>query len=88
MKIRKGFVLREVAGRQVVIATGDAAKNFNGIIKLNESAVMLWKMIESGADEETLAQKIIETYEVDEVTAYNDVSMFVTKLKGAGIIDE
>ena len=88
MKIRKGFVLREVAGRQVVIATGDAAKNFNGIIKLNESAVMLWKMIESGADEETLAQKIIETYEVDEATAYNDVSMFVTKLKGAGIIDE
>ena len=88
MKIRKGFVLREVAGRQVVIATGDAAKNFNGIIKLNESAVMLWKMIESGADEETLAQKIIEAYEVDEATAYNDVSMFVTKLKGAGIIDE
>ena len=88
MKIRKGFVLREVAGRQVVIATGDAAKDFNGIIKLNESAIMLWKMIESGADEETLAQKIIETYEVDEATAYNDVSMFVTKLKGAGIIDE
>ena len=88
MKIRKGFVLREVAGRQVVIATGDAAKNFNGIIKLNESAVMLWKMIEKGADEECLAQKIIETYEVDEATAYNDVSMFVTKLKGAGIVDE
>lgn len=88
MKIRKGFVLREVAGRQVVIATGDAAKNFNGIIKLNESAVMLWKLIEKGADEETLAQKIIETYEVDEATAYNDVSMFVTKLKGAGIVDE
>ncbi len=88
MKIRKGFVLREVAGRQVVIATGDAAKNFNGIIKLNESAVMLWKMIENGADEEALAQKIIEIYEVDEATAYNDVSMFVTKLKGAGIVDE
>ena len=88
MKIRKGFVLREVAGRQVVIATGDAAKNFNGIIKLNESAVMLWKLIENGADEEELAQKIMETYEVDEATAYNDVSMFVTKLKGAGIVDE
>ncbi len=88
MKIRKGFVLREVAGRQVVIATGDAAKNFNGIIKLNESAVMLWRLIEKGADEETLAQKIIETYEVDEATAYNDVSMFITKLKGAGIVDE
>ena len=63
MKIRKGFVLREVAGRQVVIATGDAAKNFNGIIKLNESAVMLWKLIEKGA--ERLGIDIIRVAERD-----------------------
>ncbi|MBE6606910.1 MAG: PqqD family protein [Ruminococcaceae bacterium] len=88
MKIRKGFLMREVAGKNVVIATGEAAKNFNGIIKLNESATMLWRMLESDASEEKLVDAIIETYEVDYVTAQNDVSMFVTKLKGAGIVDE
>ncbi len=88
MKIRKGFVLHDIGGKKVVIATGEAADNFNGIIKLNESATMLWKLIEKGADEEALADKMVENYDVDRVTALNDVSMFITKLKGAGIIDE
>ncbi len=88
MKIRKGFLMRQVAGRNVVIATGDAARNFNGIIKLNESATLLWNLLESGAEESELVDTITETYDVDPVTAQNDVSMFVTKLKGAGIIDE
>ena len=88
MKIRAGFLMREVAGRNVVIATCDDARNFNGIIKLNESATLLWRLLEQGADEACLVDKIIEIYDVDEMTAQNDVSMFVTKLKGAGIIDE
>lgn len=88
MKIRNGFIVREVGGKHVVIATGEAARNFNGIIKLNDSAKMLWEMLEGGSCESELADALIERYEVDELTAQNDVSMFVTKLKGAGIIDE
>ncbi len=88
MKIRPGFKMKEIAGKNVVIATGDAARDFNGIIKLNESATMLWHLLEVGADEVKLADSLIEKYEVDVFTAQNDVSMFVTKLKGAGILDE
>lgn len=88
MKIRKGFKLREIAGKNVVIATGDAARDFNGIIKLNESAVMLWQLLSEGADEYELVEELVDKYNVDSFTAQNDVSMFVTKLKGAGILDE
>ena len=35
MRIKEGFVLREVAGQVVVIATGEASKGFHGMIKLN-----------------------------------------------------
>lgn len=38
MKIRSGFILREVLGSPMVVATGDAARNFHGMIKLNETA--------------------------------------------------
>ena len=37
MKIKKGFVLRDVAGRSVVVATGAAAKKFRGMIMLNDT---------------------------------------------------
>ena len=32
MRIKKGFVLREVAGQIMVIATGEASKDFHGMI--------------------------------------------------------
>lgn len=88
MKIRPGFKIRVLADTNVVIATGEAAKDFNGIIRLNESATMLWRMLEGGAVEAELALALVDKYDVDIFTAQNDVSMFVTKLKGAGIIDE
>ena len=37
MRIKEGFVLREVAGQAMVIATGEASKEFHGMVKLNES---------------------------------------------------
>ena len=37
MRIKDGFVLREIAGQIMVIATGEASKNFHGMIKLNET---------------------------------------------------
>ena len=30
MKIKEGFVLRELGGQYVVVALGEASKNFNG----------------------------------------------------------
>ena len=32
MRIKNGFVLREVAGQNMVIATGEASKDFHGMI--------------------------------------------------------
>ncbi len=42
MKIKKGFVLRDVAGRSVVVATGAAAKRFRGMVMLNETGKEIW----------------------------------------------
>lgn len=38
MKIKDGFVLRQVAGQGVVIATGEASKEFSGMVKLTGPA--------------------------------------------------
>ena len=38
MKVKNGFILRKVGKQFVVAATGEASKNFNGMIRLNEEA--------------------------------------------------
>ena len=81
MKIKDGFIIREVAGSYVVVAVGNVAKEFSGIINLNETGAFLWKALEQGATEEELIAKLLEEYDVDEATARADVAAFVTKLQ-------
>ena len=55
MKLRSGFILREVLGAPVVVATGDAARHFHGMVKLNETGGIIWKGLQEGLTEPQLA---------------------------------
>ena len=48
MKIKEGFILRQVAGTWVVLATGADTIDFNGMIKLNDTGAMLWNLLAEG----------------------------------------
>ena len=86
MKIKDGFVLREVAGSFIVVAVGEAVKTFKGIVNLNETGAFLWKILERGATEEELLKKMLEEYDVDEQTAKTDIEGFITKLREAELV--
>ena len=62
MKIKENFVLRQVGDSSIVVAVGEETKNFNAMIKLNSTGVFLWKLLEKGATEEELLQKVLEKY--------------------------
>lgn len=79
MKIKNGFVLRNVAGQFVVLPTGDTL-NLNMMITLNETGAFLWKQLENENDEAGLVAALLAEYDVDEATAKNAVEGFVAKL--------
>lgn len=88
MKIKEGFVVKEIAGQYVVVALGEASKIFNGIIKLNDSGNLIWTMLSEGKDKSDVVDAMLVEYEdVDRVTAENDFDKFVDVLKGANIIE-
>jgi len=87
MKIKNGFVIREIAGECVVIALGEASKSFNGMIKLNESARILWEQLEKGCEKEDMIAAVTEAYDVDRKTVEADVDRFLDTLKGANILE-
>lgn len=80
MKLKDGFILREVAGEQVVIPTGDAL-DLNMMITLNESGAFLWKQLEQENTEDGMVSALLAEYDVDEATARTCVAAFVAKLK-------
>ena len=87
MKIRDGFVVREIAGQCVVIALGTASKNFNGMIKLNSTGKFIWEKLSSGAELESIVSDMMDEYDIDADTARRDAIAFVEKLQGANILE-
>ncbi len=86
MKLKNGFVLREVAGDTVVVPAG-AEVNFNGMITLNETAKTLWLALEKDTDIEGLTNALLSEFEVDEATAKAAAEKFVEKLKGLDFLE-
>ena len=87
MKIKKGFVVREVGGETVVVPVGAMSKQFHGMINLNQTGAFLWKKLEIGATEEELVKDIISEYQVEEEVAKKDVSAFIQRLKEKGLVE-
>ena len=80
MKIKDGFLLREVAG-QTVVLPGNDALNLNMMITLNETGKFLWQLLEQDSDEASLVEALLAEYDVDRENAARSVAAFVAKLK-------
>ena len=88
MKIKNGFILRQIADTYIVVAVGEEAKKANVMITLNETGGFLWEKLSEGATEEDLVKAILGEYEIDEGTAKADVAAFVQKVKDNGLVEE
>ena len=88
MKIKNGFISRQVAGNWVVVATGEQSKNFNGVIKLNDSGKLLWDKLFAGAERNELVDLLLDEYEIDRSTAEKDVDKFIGELCDAGAVED
>ena len=80
MKLKEGFLLREIAGRVVVVPSADTL-DLSLMISLNGTGRFLWERLEKGASHEQLVAALMDAYEVTEELAEKDVSAFVEKLR-------
>ena len=83
MKVKNGFILRKVGKQFVVAATGEASKNFNGMIRLNDEAAFAFGQLQGGTTEEELVTALVEKYGGNEAEVREDVANFLDKLKEA-----
>ena len=76
MKIKNGFVLREVGGESVVVPVGEMSKQFHGMINLNETGAFLWKFFSQEHTIDEGVSALLTEYEVEEEIARKDVENF------------
>ncbi len=80
IQLKKGFLLRSVAGRTIVINDGDVL-NLNLMIGLNDTGKFLWELAQEGTTEEAMKEALLAEYEVTEEIAEDSVRQFVQNLR-------
>ena len=85
MKIKEGFLLRQVAGQTVVLPTADDL-DLNIMITLNETGTFLWERLQEETDENALIAAILGEYDTDRETARVAVAGFLKKLDDHGFL--
>ncbi|MDE6471160.1 MAG: PqqD family protein [Eubacterium sp.] len=88
MKLKDGIVTNSIDGESFAIATGKAAKEFNGLVKNNPSAAFIFELLKTEQSEDSIVAAMLEKYDVDEVTVRADVRELLELLKSKNLVEE
>ncbi len=89
MRIKEGFVLRQVCGEYVIVGEGLNAINFGRLLSLNETAAWIWKEAMKLGDftAEQLTERLCEEYEVDANVARKDVETIIGQWQKENVVE-
>ncbi|MBR6279139.1 MAG: PqqD family protein [Bacteroidales bacterium] len=90
MRRKKGFVLREICGQNVILGEGLDAVDFGNLITLNDTASFLFSEAEHQGEfsAQSLAQALCLEYDIDFPTALNDTQEILSSWIKYGIVEK
>ncbi len=88
MRIKEGFVIREIARSIVVVPTGDLLKEYRGMLTLNEAGKFIWELLEQERTLEEISVKLAEKYQIDKEKATGNTEAFLNTLRAKKILLE
>ena len=87
MKAKFNFEIMDLDDEMVAVPVGDGAEQFHGVLKVNETAVAILKLLAQDTDEGKIVDAILQEYEGDKEQIAGYVHEFVEKLISEGIVE-
>ena len=88
MKVKEGFVVREVADMIVAVPTGSLLNEYRGMITLSKVGEFVWNLLEEGITEQEIIDKVMRRYHIDQERAKKDTKKFLDNLRTKKILIE
>lgn len=83
----KSFIKRKIGTQYVIVAIGEAAKRFHGMISVNGTGSFIWDQLERDMSVDDLVRALVEAYDIDAETARADMGDFLTNLREVGAVE-
>lgn len=87
MKIREGFILREIAGTHVVVPLGQNVVELSIMMTLNDSGAFLWRQLAEGKDKTAVIESLVNEYGISYDLALTDVEDFLRELADRKLLE-
>ena len=87
MKIKSGYILKDVAGSNLIVPIGENLVDFSQMITINETGAFLFEKLQNGAEIDELATAMTQEYDIDFDTAKADAEKFVALLSNEGMLE-
>ena len=88
MRIRKGFLLKEIAGGFAAVPFEGNYENLGAMISLNETGAFLWQLLQDDTNIKNLEDAVIQRYGVDPEIAKKAVSEFTESLRECNLLED
>lgn len=88
MKIREGFVLRNVADEHMVMPTGENVGKFGGAVVLSDVAAFAFAQLKRPVSREDLLSLILAEYDVDAETATADLDALLAQFREMNLLED
>lgn len=87
MKLKEGIIISEINGEFVAVPSGKASKSFNGMIRMNQTAALIVKMLQNGATEQEVVDAICQDYDVSAEIAREDYAAVIEQFKQLNLVE-
>lgn len=87
MKIREGFVLRNVVDEYIVMPTGENIAQFAGSVVLNDVSAFVFEQLENPMTQGDLLAAVLHAFDVDEETAKKDLDEMLEAFRKLKLIE-
>ena len=86
MKLKYNFVINQLGDSFIAVPVADLAVEFNGVLKLNESAAYIVEQLNSEIAYEDLCAKVAANFSAADEDAKANVDKILEGLKGANLL--
>ena len=86
MKLKSTLIIREIGGVQFLVPTDEEA--FCGVVRSNETAAFIVKLLQNETTKEALVDALCRTYDVARAEAAADTEEILNALRSLHVLEE